>query len=413
MAEDLFNEAFSRRLGEALLGLKPPKLAYADVYLGVWHGFDGFGDVGRFAVADGSCASTVFRGGFRVVVVRAAALSYEGWRLAGSVCDVDVKAGLRLRRASLYMRALEFSCLSRVLDGVSLAICDGHIYPTVHPAIYKGPRQVVDAYRRYLFSLLSLFREAWRRGAALVGLVKDSSVNYVRARLLANAALRECPEVAQALARERGPAGILRVLRGAGVSGPIIDELESFTSDEEVFDECVKEPGFSIPLALAPQPIFFGEEVKAGVESWWESRLRERLLRAGGELREVAEVLDGFYEMPPTATFYWRPWHGIGVFRVDISGWSLGLNGPCGDMGRDVFVEGDAIERCRGIVAALNALSPEPYAVKPLLDADLVVRLSRREYREFYEPQIIEEMRKAGFKPQLAKRRIREEALAE
>lgn len=403
-----------RRLGEALSGLKAPKFSHGDIYSNVWCRFNGVGGVGCFAVADGSCASSMFRGGVRVIVVRAAALSYaplnDGWVCINRIHDIDVKIGFRLKRASLYMRALEFKCLTRALDGgVSLAICDGHIYPIIHPAIYKRAHRVVEAYHDFLSSLLSLYREAWRRGIALIGLVKDSVVNYVRARLIAQAISNMHREAAAGLSRERSPSRILKALRSMGVADPIVEELEAFTSDEEAFDEYIKEPGFSTPLALAPQPIFFSEEVKAGVGSWWDTNVRRRLMDADrDDLRKIAAVLDSLYDMPPTVIFYWRPWHGAGIFRVDVSGWSLGLNHSCGDMCEDMFLSGEAVEKCREIVAALNALSPRPHAVKPLADVDLIVRLDQRAYREFYEPQIIEAMKKAGFKAQLTKREMRE-----
>ncbi len=102
-----------------------------------------------FAVADGSGSSSTFRGGVRVAVVRAIANIYRCNGLVGSVCDVDVRVGHRLRRASLYMRALEFKCLKKALEdyeGVSMALCDGDLYLTIHPVLVRFTAQEVEAY---------------------------------------------------------------------------------------------------------------------------------------------------------------------------------------------------------------------------------------------------------------------------
>jgi hypothetical protein len=182
----------------------------------------------------------------------------------------------------------------------------------------------------------------------------------------------------------------------------------SMSSDEEMLDECAAKPGFTVPTALAPQPLFLSEEVKAKTRRWTDSRIRGRLLKAGPPLSEVASTLDAVYELPPVVISYWRPWHGLGVYRVDVCGWAFGLDVEWNSVEADRLLNAEAAATFRGVAAFLNALSPEPFAIKPLLDADDLVRLSAGTYRECYEPLIIEALRKAGFKALPTKRALRE-----
>ncbi|MEM0010876.1 MAG: hypothetical protein QXT84_04180 [Candidatus Bathyarchaeia archaeon] len=85
--------------------------SFRDVYSTFWHSFNvRYDEALYFAVADGSRASTTFRGGVRAVCVKAIANVYDGKSLVTSIPMVSVKIGHRLRRPSLYMKALEFKC---------------------------------------------------------------------------------------------------------------------------------------------------------------------------------------------------------------------------------------------------------------------------------------------------------------
>jgi len=404
LAEDVFLKPFMDALGRAVSGLKPFKGWFSGVYRSYWHEFGGVGRAPEsFAVADGSCSSTTFRGGLKAVCARAIVNVYRAGSLVESFPSVDVRFGWRLRRGTLYMRALELNGLARALRGCEAALCDGDLYPTLHPVIVRHRRQEVEAYVEYLNALHNLYAEAYDRRILLLGVVKDSLTNYVRARILAQRISAEKPELAKALSRVRSLRNMARLLSEAGAA--YVEEAEALTSDEEVFDECAPEPGFTAPMLLAPQPIFLSEEVKAGTACWWDSRIRRRLIDKGPPLSEVAGALDRLYRLPPVVMFYWRPWHGIGVYRVDVAGWAFGRGDRWGDLGGDAFIDEGAAE---GVAAMLNALSPEPFAVKPLFDADDAVRFSSGLYRECYLPLIVEALRGAGFKAVMTKRDLRE-----
>ncbi|MEM3618250.1 MAG: DNA double-strand break repair nuclease NurA [Candidatus Bathyarchaeia archaeon] len=390
--------------------------SFRDAYLAFWRGFSVRCDEAPyFAVADGSRASTTFRGGVRAVCVRAIANVYDGKSLVASIPVVDVRVGHRLRRPSLYMRALEFKCLKSALEDfpkVSMAICDGDLYPLIHPVIVRITTQEVEAYVEYLRALYDLYEFTKHRGILLIGITKDSFVNYLRARILAAYVSKENPVLGQALARERSLRRIERVL--ASIKDQTekvklyLSEAGRATSDEEVFDEYTSDPGFSKPLVLAPQPIYLSEEIKAGTKSWRGSRIRRRLSLRGPPFSDVAEFLDRLYTLPPVVLSYWRPWHKIGVYRVDVGGWCLGVNEQWNDVESDYFLSEDRLDACERIFSILNGLSPEPFTVKPLLDADDLVRFDTKTYRECYEPLLIEALRKAEFKALLTKRDIRE-----
>lgn len=390
--------------------------SFRDVYSTFWHSFNvRYDEALYFAVADGSRASTTFRGGVRAVCVKAIANVYDGKSLVTSIPMVSVKIGHRLRRPSLYMKALEFKCLKSALEEfpkVSMAICDGGLYPLIHPVIVKITTQEAEAYVEYLKALYELYEFTKNRGILLIGVTKDSFVNYLRARILAAYVSEENPALGQALAHERSLRRIERML--ASIKDQTekvklyLSEAGRATSDEEVFDEYTSDPGFSKPLVLAPQPIYFSEEIKAGTKSWRDSRIRRRLLLRGPPFSNIAEFLDRLYVLPPVVLSYWRPWHKIGVYRVDIGGWCLGVKEQWNDVEGDYFLPEDRLDACERIFSILNGLSPEPFTVKPLLDADDLVRFDTKTYRECYEPLLIEALRKAGFKALLTKRDIRE-----
>jgi hypothetical protein len=310
-----------------------------------------------------------------------------------------------------------FKCLKRALegyDGVSMALCDGDLYPTIHPVLVRLTAQEVEAYVEYLKAFSELYKFAMERKILLMGITKDSFINYMGAQILANHILQENPDLGRVLSRVRSIKNIMRILSS------LKDQLHNYSiyfneaqrmsmsSDEEIFDEYATNPGFTVPLVLAPQPIYLSEEIKAGTRRWKDSRIRDRLMNAEPLLNEVALTLDRLYELPPVVISYWRPWHRLGVHRVDVAGWAFGLNVKWDFLEGDHFLDGEAVEKFRNVVAVLNGLSPEPFTVKPLLDADDLVRFSANTYKECYEPLIIEALRKAGLKALLTKRDLRE-----
>lgn len=420
VAEDLFLRLFLSKLDKISVALNlASDEGLKEAYAALWREFDGKSDTDTlsFAVTDGSVASTTFRGGLRVAVARAITNVYRCNRLIDSVCDVDVRVGHRLRRTSLYMKALELKCLKKALEDhgeALIALYDGDLYPTIHPVLATPTDQGVEAYVEYLRAFSELYGFARQRGLTLIGITKDSFVNYLGAQILASLVSREDPEAGADLSRVRSAKNIMRKLpslrdrlRNYEVYYNIVNRM-SMSSDEDTLYEYTDKPGFTVPMALAPQPIFLSEEIKAGTKRWIDSKIRRRLLEANPPMSEVALTLDEIYELPPIAISYWRPWHGLGVYRVDVCGWALGLDVKSASMEADNILGGEAAERFKGIAALLNGLSPEPFSVKPLLDADDLVRFDVKTYKECYEPLIIEALRKAGFKVLLTKRNLRE-----
>jgi hypothetical protein len=416
LAEDLFLPLFMRRVSEPRFVSIEAGGLLRDIYASFWRVFDGAeSNQASLIVADGSLSSTTFRGGVRAVYVRAIANTYDGGRLVGRLPEVRVRVGHRLRRATLYMRAAEFDCLRGALDGCrggGAAVCDGNIYPAIHPTIVGGSRQEAEALTEYLEALYRLYEASMERGVLLLGVAKDSFVNYLRARIIASRISEIDPDLGSELSRERSMKNIASRIgeaaeRAPKTLGDFLREAMRPTSDEEALEECTSSPGFTAPLMLAPQPIYLGEEIKAGTINWWGSRIRARL-RMRRRLRGVSEALDRVYSLPPVVMFYWRPWHGLGVYRVDVGGWAFGVDREWGGVEGDSFMPEEAAGRCIEIVAMLNSLSPSPFAVKPLVDADALVRLSQRTYKECYEPMLVSCLRMAGLRALPTKRDLRE-----
>jgi len=423
LAEDIFFLLFSKALSNLKVTAVEISEYLKNIYASHWCTFRDKDEKypGSFVVADGSYQSTAFQGGVRALCVRAIANRYEGNVLANYYPDVAVKLGFRLKRASLYMKALELKCLRRALNDCSdgsIAIHDGTIYPTISPKSLAGvTEQEVDAILEWLGSLYELYKFAMDHGHVLLGVVKDSHVNYLRSRILVRCIADVDYKLGEAISRERSLKNIASCLREALSASPndaleeFLREAELMTSDEEVFEICTSEPGFTKPLLLAPQPLYLSEEVKAGTRNWRESRLRSRL-ESSSLLKPVSGVLDRIYSLPPILMFYWRPWHGYGVYRVDVASWVLNVGLRSDEMEGDRLIDDlDLVEKCRKIVSALNSLSPEPYAVKPLTDADELVRLRRSVYQESYEPVLIDYLRGEGLRAHPTKRARRETVL--
>jgi len=392
--------------------------SFRDIYMSCWIEFaEKTDNLPVFAVVDGSRGSTTFRGGLKVVCVRALANVYEGWNIVGNVFDVDVRVGQRLQGESFFMSALELKCLRKALEkyeGVTVALYDGSLYPTLHSLLVKFTSHQVQAYKEYLNSFYDLYKFAIEHDIVLVGVTKDSFVNYLAARVLADRISLENPELGKRLERLRSMASLRdeiskSQLENRDVYLREVDRM-SFSSDEETLDEFASKAGFTVPLVLAPQPLCLSEEVRAGTKKWTDAKIRERLLKAGPPFDHVVEALDRIYELPPVVMSYWRPYHGVGVYRLDVCGHFFGLNSKWNLTEADFFLE-ESVEKLKHIIVLLNSLSPEPFAVKPLLDVDDLVRFKVKVYRECYEPIIVDALKKAGLKPLLTKRDLREMAV--
>jgi len=133
-----------------------------------------------------------------------------------------------------------------------------------------------------------------------------------------------------------------------------------------------------------------------------------RRLKQSNKLSFLIDVLDSFYAQPPIAIFYWKPKPESGVYRIDTPSNLLGYEDKCGDLSEDIFSDDRGLEAAQSLVATLNWLSHEPYVVNPLTEVDAVVRLDRKLYKQAYEPMIMEELRKKGFKVNPRKRSMRD-----
>lgn len=424
MIEEAFFSMFMRELRDSVENLTPPKPRSdwsRGLYLSKWRALeDSVKPDGAVVACDGSISESSFSGGLMVWTARAVAhiYSYEGE--VRSIPGVAVKIGYRLKGRPYFMKALELETLNRAVKeaemefGEVFALFDGSLYLRF---IHHLPRleSMGEIFQRYVEALVGCLKTVRGGKTSMVGLSKDSDVSYVRARILLDAILMEEPEIGEELRSERRSVKrMAERLREIVVHRPgdtalkgYLEELDLEVSDEALYMDLAVEPGFTVPLLLAPQTHFITEEVARGTRSWWESSFRERL-RGSPELQRLASILDEYYSQPPIATSYWRARSGLGVYRVDIPSALLGFEGRCGDLQEDRFLNGDGVSKAGELMAALNWLTREPYAVNPLTEVDMVVRLDRRLYRQVYEPVIVEELARRGFKVTPRKRWIRD-----
>jgi hypothetical protein len=415
---------FTSRLKGSLDSLRPPEPRSpwsTGLYLSRWNAFQGSEEPDAAVVAcDGSAGESSFSGGLVAWVARAMAHIYGGGGSFAAVPEVAVEVGFRLAGQPLFAKALELQTLRAAVEraardcGRVFAVLDGSLYLTFlhHASRLEVVARVFQTYVRELVSLLETSR---RSGAVILGVSKDSDVSYLRARILLDALLQADPSVGAELAVMGRSVKRVAERLGQKVEGLPPDaalrlylrELEVEVSDEGLYGEVASEPGFTTPMLLAPQIQFATEEIRRGTRNWWESAFRRRLQRSE-HLSQLSDLLDGLYALPPTAVFYWRPPGGAGVYRVDAPSNLLGHLGRCGDLSEDVFTDDRGVAAARGLVAALNWLSRGPYAVTPLTEVDAVVRLDRRLYKQAYEPVIVDELRRKGFKASPRKRSVRD-----
>jgi hypothetical protein len=203
------------------------------------------------------------------------------------------------------------------------------------------------------------------------------------------------------------------VTAGRPKDSPLHDcfnELKQDISDEGLYTQIAHDPGFTTPLMLAPQTLFVTEEIKRGTKNWWESMFRGRL-EGNSRMTGVLNGLDSYFKKPPVALTYWKPRQATGVYRVDIPSNLLGNEGAGGDLSEDTFSDDIGIAKAKSVVGMLNCISHEPYVVNPLTEVDAIVRLDRALYKQAYEPIIIEELKRKGFRINPRKRGLRDSVL--
>ncbi|MFQ5711532.1 MAG: hypothetical protein ACE5GD_07095 [Candidatus Geothermarchaeales archaeon] len=421
MVEDLFYPYFQERLGRALQDLGPYEVNknFRGLYLSCWNPYKSASKPrGAVVACDGSFGKAEYTGGLSAWYLRALAHTSVSNGFTDPVPRVSVEIGYRMGGIGMALKALEAQTLQEAVErmknhGRVVGLFDGTFYPLIPPFPERLDREAkhLEGYVKAFSSLLRQVEEGW---LILLGVVKDSEVNYLRTRILIRELVSELPELEETLMRERTADKVARALTSVAkrtspqrrkVLDRFIEEFQSQASDEELYDAVASEPGYTTPLALAPQPIFLSEEVKARSENWWDTRLRNRLDSWGFE--DLREALDDLYWQTPIATLYWRPPHGLGVYRVDVPASLLGFRGVWGDMEGDVLIEYEE-EAAEHLCSILNGLSPAPHTVKPLVDVDSLVRMDEGVFSRVYEPIFTSKMREKGFAGRPKKRRLRE-----
>ncbi|MGQ9478720.1 MAG: hypothetical protein ACUVQ0_01700 [Thermoproteota archaeon] len=98
-----------------------------------------------------------------------------------------------------------------------------------------------------------------------------------------------------------------------------------------------------------------------------------------------------------------------GVYRIDVPACLLGYVGSSDSLSDDVFLEDPgALESLSRIISVLNWMIHVSHTVYPLAQVDSIARMDRRLYKEAYEPILIEDLRRRGFKAAPRRRSIRD-----
>jgi hypothetical protein len=422
MAEEQFFQMFLSGLRESVGRLSPPGFnssPFKASYLSKWCPYDEACEPdGAVAACDGSISESSFSGGLVVWVARSVAHIYSRGREPVSLLEAGVEAGYRLQGRELFLRALELRTLRRALEkafqshGRVLGIFDGSLYLTFlhNRDRLKAVSRVFESYVKELTLLLKLVDGE----RMVIGLSKDSDISYLRAKIMIDILHSLDPGLAS-VARGRSIRRIREVLseKVKGLSSDSMletcfNELEQDFSDEGVYSEIAPGPGFTKPLLLAPQTIFLTGETRS--TSWWDSGFRSRLKRDEA-LKGVLEALDSYFSNPPVALTFWRPSLSSRVYRVDIPSNILGYSDAGGSLSADFFIDDSGVEKAKKIFGVLNRLQHEPHIVHPLAEVDSIARLSRSIYRYAYEPVVVEELRRRGFKASPRRRSIRDAVL--
>lgn len=422
MAEEQFFKMFTESLRESVSKLTPIELRsslFKDSYLSKWNLCEDYAQPKEAVVAcDGSIGESSFLGGLVILVARAIAHIYTPEGSLTSTLEVATEANYKLKGQALFMKTLELRALRNALkkalreNGSAIGIVDGSLYLTFlhHREHLKTITWIFEKYVRELASLLKLAEE----GATIVGISKDSDVSYLRAKIMLDTILSLNADLEVETTRGRSIKRIREALSKKTLpkDSPLqacLKELDQDISDEGVYSELAPSPGFTTPLLLAPQTLFLTGEAKSG--SWWNSGFRS-LLQSDAALTRVLEALDEHFSRFPVALTYWRPRGGFEVYRVDMPSGLLGYEGQCGNLSNDVFmVDETCLDAMRKIIRVLNWMRQGPHSIYPLVEVDAVARLDKRLYKNAYEPVIMDELRKRGFKVNPRKRSIRDMVL--
>ena len=259
---------------------------------------------------------------------------------------------------------------------------------------------IKEILKEYVSELSSLLELGMRDNVKIIGVVKDSDINYLRSHIINLLLLEDGIERIgyyrniKQMREEMEKQGLL----GAKSLKDYLKEIENDESDEAFYNAFTEKPGFTTPLLLAPQICYAMQEVKGGRRRWSESRFRAR---APESFIPLIKEIDRLYDLPPVALTYWKPKHKRRTYRLDIPSCLLGCDIKCDDLNSDEFVDRNGNESMRNLVAILNWLDREAYGIRPLVDVDEIVRLTRKRYKSSYEPIIHKELKLHGhnFKP--------------
>ncbi|MEM3712155.1 MAG: DNA double-strand break repair nuclease NurA [Thermoproteota archaeon] len=418
MAEEQFFRMFLDGLRESLDRIAPFNLdssPFKNSYLSIWCSYDKACEPdGAVVACDGSISESSFSGGLVIWTARAVANVYSRGGKPASFMEVGVEAGYRLQGRQFFLRLIELRTLRQALEKSSqlyervFGIFDGSLYLTFlhNKNRLRVCSKVFENYVRELTLLLKLVDDK----KMVVGISKDSDISYLRAKIMIDILHSFDPELA-AEARGRSIRRI-RELLGERVENSnqyflktCLNELEQDFSDEGVYSEIAPGPGFTKPLLLAPQTIFLTGEAES--TSWWNSKFRKHL-KQDEKLKGVLHALDEYFSNPPIALTYWRPKKGLRAYRVDVPSSLLGYDDASGSLSGDVFTDDSGVENAKAIFSVLNLLHQEPHIVQPLAEVDQIARLSKGFYKDSYEPVIVEELKRRGFKASPRRRSIRD-----
>jgi len=425
LAEEVFFSKFSENLHDSASKLVPPEIRSSwarSLYLSRWKSLlDSAEPDAAIVACDGSIGKSSFSGRLVAWVARAIAHIYTKEGEVRSIPEVAVNIDYGLRGQSLFMKALELGTLTKAIDAASkefrqvFAVLDGSLYLTY---FHYPPRleSMLEVFERYVKALATCVKATQKGNVSIIGLSKDSDISYLRARILLDALLQANPSVGEELrSKQRSVKRMADRLREIvqehlkdAVLRSYLDELALEISDEALYSDIAPEPGFTTPLMLAPQTHFVTEEIERGTTSWWKSIFRRRLEERPAKFASLVAALDEYYAQPPIAISYWKARPELGVYRVDMPSNLLGYDGRCGDLKEDKFADENGTLRAHMLMATLNWLSHEPYVVNPLTEVDAVARLDRGLYKQAYEPVIVQELRKRGFKVSPRRRGIRD-----
>ena len=422
MAEEQFFQMFLEKVRESISRLKPIDLqdpVFRNAYLSKWNSCqESAPPNGAIVACDGSFGESSFSGGLVVIVARAIAHIYSVKQSSvARVLEVDTRADYRLQGRAIFMKTLELRVLRSAIEktlreyGEAFGVFDGSLYLTFlhHEDRLKRVSWIFEKYVEELTNILRLAE----KGIKIVGVSKDSDINYLRAKIIASVLTKFCGESNSGVIRGRSLKKLLKDFKDKywdkfeeSLRGLFLKELEQDFSDEGIYSELATEPGFTTPLALAPHTIFLTGESKA--KGWYDTNFRKRIER-DSDLSGVLKRLDEYFSSTPIALTYWRPPGAAGVYRLDVPASLLGYQRKCGDLTEDVFLEGEEyLSAMRNIVSMLNWMRQGPYAVYPLVQVDSIAKLDRNLYKTAYEPVIVEELRRRGFKAGPRKRSIRD-----